>query len=62
MVNQMLKDTAYNTEGAFLILGNQKCKVFDDCVLPKEPNKKINEIYKKLGIKSPISIPVCNKK
>ena len=62
MVNQMLKDTAYNAEGAFLILGNQKCKVFDDCVLPKEPNKKMNEIYKKLGIKSPISIPVSNKK
>jgi hypothetical protein len=61
IVNQMLKDTAYNAEGAFLILGNQKCKVFDDRILPKEPNKKMNEIYKKLGIKSPISIPVCGK-
>ena len=62
IVNQMLKDTAYNAEGAFLILGNQKCKVFDDRILPKEPNKKMNEIYKKLGIKSPICIPACGKK
>jgi transposase len=61
MVNQMLKDTEYNAEGAFLILSNQKCKVFDDRILPKEPNKKMNEIYKKLGIKSPVSISVCSK-
>ena len=61
IVNQMLKDTAYNAEGAFLILGNQKCKVFDDRILPKEPNKKMNEIYRQLGIKSPVSISVCGK-
>ena len=62
LVNRMLKDTAYNAEGAFLILGNQKCKVFDDRILPKEPNKKMNEIYKTLGITSPVSIPVCGNR
>jgi transposase len=60
-VNEMLKGTAYNAEGAFLILKNHKCKVFDDQILPKEPNRKMNEIYKKLKIKSPISLPICGR-
>ena len=57
-INQLLKDTVYNAEGAFLILGNQKCKVFDDRILPKEPNRKMNDIYKKLSIKSPVRINI----
>jgi len=57
-INQLLKDTQYNAEGAFLILSNQKCKVFDDRVLPKEGNKKMNDIYKKLKISSPVSIAI----
>jgi hypothetical protein len=57
-INRLLKDTAFNAEGAFLILSNQKCKVFDDRILPKEANKKMNEIYKHLKINSPISISV----
>jgi hypothetical protein len=61
-VNQMLKDTPYNAEGAFLILSNQKCKVFDDRILPKEVNRKMNEIYKKLKINPPISIAVGGNK
>ena len=60
-INQMLKDTRYNAEGAFLILKNQKCKVFDDLILPKEANRKMNEIYKKLKIKSPVSLPFCGR-
>lgn len=55
--NQMLNDTAYNAHGAFMILRNQKCKVFDDRILPKEVNKKMNEIYSKLMITPPICIP-----
>jgi hypothetical protein len=57
-INRLLKNTAFNAEGAFLILRNQKCKVFNDRILPKEPNKKMNEIYKHLKINSPISISV----
>ena len=49
-INQMLKGTNFNTQGAFVIIKNQKCKVFDDRILPKETNKKMNEIYKKLKI------------
>jgi len=50
-INQLLKGTRYNTDGAFVILRNQKCKVFDDCILPKETTKKMNEIYKQLNLK-----------
>ena len=60
-INEMLKGTVYNAEGAFLILKNQKCKVFDDRILPKEANRKMNEIYKKLKIKSPIFLPICGR-
>lgn len=56
LINQLLKDTHYNA--AFLVLGNQKCKVFDDRILPKEANKKMNDIYKKLKIDSPVSITI----
>ena len=57
-INQSLKESPFNAEGAFLILNNQKCKVFDNQILPKEPNKKMNEIYKKFKISSPISISI----
>jgi hypothetical protein len=60
-INEMLKDTIYNAQGAFFILKNQKCKVFDDRILPKEVNKKMNDIYKKLKIKSPIRLPFCGR-
>jgi hypothetical protein len=50
-INKMLKGSTYNTDGAFIILRNQKCKVFDDCILPKETTKKMNDIYKQLNLK-----------
>ena len=61
-INQMLKGTSYNTDGAFMILHNQKCKVFDDCILPKETTKKMNEIYKHLNLKTILKINRCGKK
>jgi len=57
-MNQLLKGTQFNTDGAFLVLRNQKCRVFDDFILPKEVNKKMNDIYKKLKIEPPIHIAV----
>jgi transposase len=57
-VNQLLKGTLFNIDGAFFVLRNQKCKVFDDCILPKETTKKMNDIYKKLKLNSPVRIPV----
>ncbi|MDR1993872.1 MAG: hypothetical protein LBQ98_10370 [Nitrososphaerota archaeon] len=49
-LNQLLKGSAYDVWGAFAVLRNQKCKVFDDCVLVKEATKEMNELYKKLDI------------
>jgi hypothetical protein len=60
-VNQMLKNTRFNAQGAFLVMKNQKCKVFDDFILPKEPSKKANEIYKVLNSKSPLRLS-CGRK
>jgi len=57
-INQLLKSSVYNTQSSFIILRNQKCKVFDDRILPKEPNKKMNEIYKKLKINLPVCLPL----
>lgn len=37
-------------------LRNQKCKVYDKTIIPQEPVKDINEIYKLLGIECPITI------
>ena len=59
--NQLLKGTPFNAEEAFMILRNQKCKVFNDYILPKEPNKKMSEIYKELKINSPLHIPYGDK-
>jgi transposase len=56
-VNQMLNGSSFHADAAFAILRNQKCKVFDDCILPKEINKKMNDIYKILKIKLPLRIP-----
>jgi transposase len=61
-INQLLKGTIFNTEGAFLILKNQKCKVFDDRLLPKEANRKMNDIYKKLKIDPPACLPLGGNK
>jgi transposase len=61
-INQMLKDSCYNTDSAFIIMRNQKCKVFDDCILPKETTKKMNDIYKLLNLKPILKIDRCGKK
>jgi hypothetical protein len=53
-MNEMLRNTKYNTHSAFVALRNQKCKVFDDYILPKEPNKKMNDIYKIFKLKPPL--------
>ncbi|MDR1993238.1 MAG: hypothetical protein LBQ98_07090, partial [Nitrososphaerota archaeon] len=61
-LNRLLLGSRFCAGGAFLILHAQKCRVFDDCVLVKEPTRKMNEIYKKLGIDSPLRLPICGKK
>jgi len=61
-LNRLLEGSGFSAGGAFVVLRNQKCKVFDDCVLVKEATKKVNEIYEKLGIDPPLRLPVCGKK
>jgi len=51
------KKDKINPEGISLVLRNQKCKVYDGIVIPQEPTKKMNDIYKLLKLHSPISIP-----
>jgi len=55
-INEMLKDTKFNTFAAFTILRNQKCKVYDEHILPKETTKKMNEIYKHMKLKPPLKL------
>ena len=51
------KGDKINPEGSFLVLRNQKCKVYDKVVIPQDPTKKMNDVYKLLKIESPVSIP-----
>ncbi|MDY0289506.1 MAG: transposase [Sphaerochaeta sp.] len=51
------KKDKINPEGSFIVLRNQKCKVYDEMVIPQEATKKMNDIYKMLNIQSPVSIP-----
>lgn len=50
------KNSKINPEGAFFKLRNQKCKVYERNIIPQEPVKDINEIYKLLEINCPVSI------
>lgn len=51
------KNEKTNPEGAFMKLRNQKCKVYDKAIIPQEPVKDINLLYKLLGFECPVSIP-----
>jgi len=46
-----------NPEGALFILRNQKCKVYANEIVPQEPVKSINDVYKLFKIKCPTVIP-----
>jgi hypothetical protein len=57
LLQDELKDTAFNPISAFLQLRNQKCKVFDRDIIPQEAVKKVNDIYKKFKLGYPKSLP-----
>ena len=50
------KKSKVNPEGAFFRLRNQKCKVYEKNIVPQEPVKDVNEVYKILGITCPTVI------
>ena len=45
-----------NPEGVFFVSQIQKCKVYEENIIPQEPGKTVNDIYHALGIESPIKI------
>jgi hypothetical protein len=59
VLQNKFKNTDYNPVGAFSILRNLKCKVYDKSILIKEPTKKIKKIMEilKINIPEQINLP-----
>ena len=57
LVNQLLKNSDFCAIGAFRILRNLKCKVFDESIIPQEPDKKMNLIAKHVKLDYPTALP-----
>jgi hypothetical protein len=55
ILQNKFKDTKYNPVGAFTILRNLKCKVYDKTILIKEPTRRMKEIMNILEV----NIPDC---
>ena len=63
MINRMLKKGDVCAIGAYRILRNLKCKVFDTVIIVQEANKKMNDIAKLVKLKFPIELPLlCGEK
>jgi transposase len=56
ILSRRKKKDKINPEGAFITLRNQKCKVYEDEIVPQEAVKSINDIYKLFQIKCPHAI------
>jgi hypothetical protein len=56
ILSKRKKNDKTNPEGVFMNLRNQKCKVYAKNIIPQEPIKNINAIYKLLGIDCPTTI------
>lgn len=52
LVNRYFVKSDQCAIGVFRTMRNQKCKVFDETIVPQEPNKAMNEIYDTLRIKA----------
>jgi hypothetical protein len=58
LANSLLEGSKFCADGAFRVLHNLKCKVFDDRILVKEGTKKINDIAKHLRIELPLKLTI----
>ena len=58
IVNQKLKDSDFCAMGAYRILRNLKCKVFDDKIIVQEATKKMNDIAKHLKLIFPLALNI----
>ena len=57
------KGDKINPEGTLITLRNQKCKVYENEIVPQEVVKNINDVYRLFKIKCPHTIPKqeCSK-
>lgn len=60
ILSKRKKNDKINPEGAFIKLRNQKCKIYSKNIVPQEPVKDINVVYKLLNIDCPIIIERTN--
>lgn len=58
MSQNITKNSNTTLKSIFKIMRNQKAKVYEDAVIPSEPDRKQNEIYKLFHIKSPSELPI----
>ena len=56
IIKKRKKKHKMNPEGVFMMLRNQKCKVYAKNIIPQEPVKEINDVYDLLKIDCPITI------
>jgi transposase len=52
LVNSYFTNTDRCALGVFRIMRNQKCKIYDNVIVPQEPTKAMNEIYETLSIEA----------
>jgi len=52
LVNRYFTKSDKCAIGVFRTMRNQKCKVYDETVVPQEPNKAMNDIYETLRIQA----------
>ncbi len=57
LMKDTLKGCGMTFETAMMEMRNQKCLVYDDAVITREPQAMMNQIYKTCKIKCPVSIP-----
>ena len=52
LVNRYFTNSDMCAIGVFRIMKNQKCKIYEETIVPQEPNKSMNEIYETLRIEA----------
>ena len=62
LIQDKLKGSPYNPISMLLNMRNQKCKVFENAVIPQEAYKKANDCYKLLGVECPVKIDRTDSK
>jgi hypothetical protein len=61
IIKKSRKKDKINPEGATIVLRNQKCKVFDEVIVPQEAIKSVNDVYRLFGIHCPAMIAKCSE-